>query len=115
MKKLLAIFAVVAIGAIVISVVFGKSIVLALSSPETKACVKMGDLCGQSGDKHALDQCVDGLQQARKVAGSPAVDKSLSCIQESNTCMAASGCVVGGVGVGAVKEMLKGFGNALSK
>lgn len=115
MKKLLYALAFVTVAVLGVSLVFGKKIVLALSSPETKACVKLGDLCGQGGDTHALDQCVDGLHQARKIAGSASVDKSLTCIQGADTCMAATGCMMGGVGVGAMKEMVKGFTDAVSK
>jgi hypothetical protein len=115
MKKLLYAVAFLTVAVLGVSLVFGKKIVLALSSPETKACAKLGDLCGQKGDAHALDQCVDGLHEARKIAGSKSVDKSLSCIQGSDTCMAATGCMMGGVGVGAMKEMVKGFADAVSK
>ncbi len=115
MKKLFTIVVVITVAALGLSLLFGKKIVLALSSPETKACAKMGDLCGQTGDKKSLDQCVDGLAQARKVAGTESVDKSTSCIQESKTCMAATGCMMGGVGVGAMKEIFKGFSSAVSK
>ena len=52
MKKLFTIVVLVTVAALGVSLLFGKKIVLALSSPETKACVKLGDLCGKGGDKH---------------------------------------------------------------
>lgn len=48
-------------------------------------------------------------------------EKLQSCVadlekaKESNSCAAVSGCMMGGVGMGAVGEMMKGFGSALSR
>ena len=39
----------------------------------------------------------------------------MACVQESTTCAAATGCMLGGVGVGALGEMMKGLGSALSR
>ncbi|HEY8078932.1 MAG TPA: hypothetical protein VIF62_32595, partial [Labilithrix sp.] len=62
-----------------------------------------------------FDQCVDEMKQLRKMSGDPAFERSQKCIDESNSCAAASGCMLGGVGVGTLGELMKGFGNAMSK
>ena len=51
----------------------------------------------------------------RKVAGDAAFEKSAKCIDESSSCAAAMGCLAGGVGMGAVGEMMKGFGTAVTR
>jgi hypothetical protein len=99
-----------------VALVFREEIALAFASREAKACVKIGKLCG--GGKGSLDQleaCEDGIGTARKLAGEKAVEKSLACIEETDTCVGASGCMVGGVGAGALIEFGKGVGNALGK
>lgn len=85
-------------------------------TPEGRACTKLEALCGDGG-KRSMDaeQCREGWSEARKLAGDAATDRSLSCVVDAKTCSAAAGCLAGGVGVGAVGEMLKGFGDALSR
>jgi hypothetical protein len=109
MKKLLIVLCLaVVVGVLVFSV---KK---AAASPERQACVHVGELCGNAADVEQLEKCADGFQKARKAAGDPAVERSLRCIEESKTCAAVAGCTVGGIGVGAMGEFLKGFGSALS-
>jgi hypothetical protein len=112
MKKLLV------VGLIGAAIVGGVVLVKAAParSPEGKACIKMSELCGAT-DKSSekLDQCIEGMESAKKVAGAPAVERSMKCVEESTTCMAATGCMMGGVGVGALGEFAKGFGTAISK
>lgn len=99
-----------------VALVFREDIALAFASRETKACAKVGKLCG--GGKGTLDDlktCEDGIETARKLTGEKAVEKSLSCIEETDTCLGATGCMVGGVGTGALIELGKGLGNALGK
>src|SRR5687767_5432228 len=80
-------------------------------TPEGKTCRKLADLCAVD-EKSAkkLETCVEDLERAKKMVGEPSVKRSMECVQESNSCMAASGCMMGGVGMGAVGEMMKGFG-----
>jgi hypothetical protein len=73
------------------------------------------ELCSTSEQKVDGAQCRSQLADARKVAGAGNVEKSERCLVEANTCAAASGCLSGGVGMGAMGEFLKGLGSALSK
>jgi len=113
MKKLLGVGLV---GALVVGLlVVAKGASPALTA-EGRTCVKLGELCGPTDkSQEKLDACIDGLEQAKKVSGVPAVERSMACVQESNTCAAASGCMMGGIGVGAVGELMKGVGSALSR
>jgi hypothetical protein len=79
------------------------------------ACARLADLCSTSDEKVDTDACVKKLGDARKMSGSNNVDRSELCLTEAKTCAAASGCLSGGVGVGAAGEFLKGLGAALSK
>ena len=113
MKKLLVVGLVglAVVGAIVVVKGAGPA-----ATPEGRTCIKMSDLCG-STDKSTekLDKCIEGMQSAKKIAGTAAVERSMKCVEESTSCMAATGCMMGGVGVGALGELAKGFGNAVSK
>lgn len=85
-------------------------------TPEGRACTKMASLCGtESKSLKDLETCADDLKSMRKMAGEPAFERSTKCIDEANSCAAVTGCLAGGVGVGALGEALKGFGTALSK
>jgi hypothetical protein len=86
-----------------------------LASPEHKACAKLHDLCGGDADAKSLAECTDSLERTRKLAGDAGWNRSMACIDESSSCAAATGCLMGGVGVGAMGEFMKGFGSALSK
>ena len=52
---------------------------------------------------------------ARKMAGPGNVERSEQCLADAKTCAAATGCMSGGVGMGAMGEFLKGLGGALSR
>ena len=108
MKKLL-----IVLGIAAVVVVLLVSVKKAAASPERQACVHVGELCGNGGDVDQLEKCADGFAKARKAAGDPAVERSLKCIEESKTCAAIAGCTLGGIGVGAMGEFMKGFGSAL--
>jgi len=104
------------IGAVVIAK--GAGAVGIAATPEGKACLKLADLCvvddrGKGAAK--LETCVEDFEKTKKLVGEAPVKRSMDCIAESNSCMAASGCMAGGVGMGAVGEMMKGFGSALSR
>ena len=113
MKKILGVGLVGAavIGAVVVAQGAGPA-----ATPEGKACIRVSDLCGVADRSTAsLESCVADLEKAKKLAGPASVDRSMKCIEESDTCAAVTGCVMGGVGVGAMGEMMKGFGSALSR
>ena len=115
MRKILAILVLIAIAGIAASVLLSKKGVFA--TPEKKACGRVNDLCASDSSvaKPDLDHCVEAMTGAKKVAGQKAVDQSVQCINEATTCGKAMGCVVGGVGVGTVKEVLKGVGDAVTR
>jgi hypothetical protein len=113
MVKKLVVIAVVG-AALVGGIVLAKGASVA-SSPEGKACTKMADLCGAEGNWKDLNECVDDMKKARKLAGDVPFERTAACIDESKSCAAAAGCWMGGVGVGAAGEMMKGFGTALTK
>ncbi len=111
MKKLLV---VALVGTAIVGVVVAAAGAKA-STPEAKMCIKMGELCATESGAKDFDQCVDGMKKLRKMGGDAAFERSQKCIDESNSCAAVSGCMMGGVGVGAMGELVKGFGNAMSK
>lgn len=115
-KKLLG--AVLAGGLVVGTVVVAKGASQArlAMTPEGRTCAKLAELCPRDA-KHAasLESCVQDLEDLRKVAGAPALERSMACIEESRSCTAAAGCLAGGAGVGVLGEMMKGFGSALSR
>jgi hypothetical protein len=108
-KKLLWLLGIVVVVGVV--AMAGRS----LASPERKACTKLHDLCGGEADAKSFNDCTDSLERTRKLAGDAGFNRSMACIDESSSCAAATGCLVGGVGVGAMGEFMKGFGSALSK
>jgi hypothetical protein len=104
------------IGAVVIAKGSTAAAVTAVvMTPEGKACARMAALCPtNTSDTTALQRCEDDMARARKVSGDANFERSAKCLDEATSCAAASGCLAGGVGVGAVGEALKGFGTALS-
>jgi len=79
------------------------------------ACARLADFCSTSREKVDVAECETKLADSRKLSGAGNVDRSETCIAEARTCAAATGCISGGVGVGAMGEFLKGVGSALSK
>jgi hypothetical protein len=114
-KKIVIVAVVLLLVVVGLGLVFGKKVLLAFASAETQACAKIGDLCGRDGSQRDLDACVNGLAQTRKAVGDEAVNKTLACIEDAETCVAASGCMVGGIGAGVVQELLKGIGDAVGR
>ena len=112
MKKLLL---VVLVGGAIVGVVVAASAGAKASTPEARMCIKMGEVCASEAGAKDFDQCVDGMKKLRKMSGDHSFERSQKCIEESTTCAAASGCMMGGVGVGALGELMKGFGTAMSK
>ncbi|HSO38081.1 MAG TPA: hypothetical protein VLT33_36385 [Labilithrix sp.] len=113
MKKILGVGLV---GAAVIGAVVIAKGASPAATPEGKACIRVSELCGVDDRSAAkLESCVADLEKAKKLAGPANVDRSVKCIEESNSCAAVTGCMMGGVGMGAMGEMMKGFGSALSR
>src|SRR5438128_3470991 len=112
MKKIIA---VALVGTLVVGGVVVASGASKAATPEGKMCVRLGELCATDPSAKDLDECIDGMKELRKMSGPSSFERSQKCIDESNSCAAASGCIMGGAGVGTLGEFLKGFGNALSK
>ncbi len=85
-----------------------------VATSDVTACARLADLCSTSDQKVDPASCQKQMADARKMAGSSNVDRSEQCMVDSRTCAAASGCLTGGVGMGAMGEYLKGLGGALS-
>jgi hypothetical protein len=112
MKKILA---TVLVGGVVVGgVVLARGASLA-ATPEGEVCLKVAELCSTDAKAKDLEECVDGMKKLRKMSGDASFERSRKCIDESKSCAAASGCMMGGVGVGALGEMMKGFGAAITK
>jgi hypothetical protein len=82
---------------------------------DTAACARLADLCSTSDQKVDATSCQKQLADARKMAGAGNVERSEQCLADAKTCALATGCLSGGVGMGAMGEFLKGLGGALSK
>src|SRR5262244_3140240 len=87
----------------------------ALASPQKKACVHLADVCSVTGDFKDLDKCVESFDKLEKMAGKEPTARSLRCIEESQTCTAAAGCMVGGAGMGVLGEFMKGVGSSMTR
>src|SRR5262245_51272418 len=77
---------------------------------DAATCKRVAELCTTSDQKVDASDCEKKLADARKMSGSSNVERSEKCVLEANTCAAASGCISGGVGMGAMGEFLKGLG-----
>ncbi len=82
---------------------------------DTAACAHLAELCSTSDQKVDTGECEKKLGDARKMSGAANVDRSEACLADAKTCAAASGCISGGIGMGAAGEYLKGLGQALSR
>jgi hypothetical protein len=87
----------------------------AATDDDEAACAHLADLCSTSSQKVDTSSCRAKLTDARKLSGPGNVARAEQCLAEAKTCAAASGCLSGGIGVGAAGEFLKGLGAALSK
>jgi hypothetical protein len=88
---------------------------VAPATSDAAACARLAELCSTSDGKIDVAACESKLGDSRKLTGPGNVDRSKSCVAEAKTCAAATGCMSGGIGMGAMGEFLKGFGSALSK
>jgi hypothetical protein len=104
------------VGALVVGgVALAKNASVA-ATPEGQACQDMQRLCStEEPSQKDLNECVDGMKKLRKLSGDASFERSRACLAESSSCAAAAGCMGGGVGMGAMGEMMKGFGSALSR
>jgi L-aminopeptidase/D-esterase-like protein len=94
----------------------GTAVAAAATPPASDhaACEHLADLCSTSQQKVDVPDCERQLADARKMSGPANVDHSLQCVTDAKSCASATGCISGGVGMGALGEFMKGFGSALS-
>ncbi|MBL9004884.1 MAG: hypothetical protein JNJ46_11605 [Myxococcales bacterium] len=87
-----------------------------LLSKEHRACSHLAQICEEGTEQQArIDSCEKELNDLRSSAGSEAVDRTITCIQEAKSCVSAAGCMVGGIGGGMLNEFIKGVQKALPK
>jgi hypothetical protein len=85
-------------------------------SAEYRACAHLAEVCEEGAErKDRIESCEKDLRDLRSSAGAEAVDRTLSCIQEAKSCVAAAGCMVGGIGGGMLNEFIKGVQKSLPK
>jgi hypothetical protein len=85
-------------------------------SAEYRACSHLADVCEEGAERQSrVESCEKELRDLRSSAGAEAVDRTLTCIQEAKTCVAAAGCMVGGIGGGILNEFIKGVQKSLPK
>jgi len=89
--------------------------IAAAPAGDRAACAHLAELCSTSDQKVDTASCEKQMVDARKMAGPGNVERSEQCLSDAKTCAAASGCLSGGVGMGAMGEFLKGLGGALSR
>jgi len=82
---------------------------------EATVCARLEALCSTTEKKVDASECEQQFADARKMSGEKNVERSEACVADAQTCAAATGCLAGGVGMGAVGEFLKGLGAAISK
>ena len=82
--------------------------------PEVAACSRVASLCADADARGSCDRAFGAILKA----GPEAAQGSARCVSEAQSCAAATGCLVGGVGgaaAGAAGEFLKGLGKSLEK
>jgi hypothetical protein len=85
------------------------------ATSDATACARLAELCSTSDKKVDVAECEKDFADGRKLSGAAGVDRSAACIADAKTCLAASGCVSGGMGMSALGEFLKGLGSAISR
>jgi hypothetical protein len=92
---------------------------LTLGRPETRACRHVADLCREDGGRSPssiADECERNLDQLKRQGGGEAYDKSLACLQGSQSCGEVMGCAAGGVLLGVengVNQFWKGLNRSV--
>ncbi len=105
----------VVIALVVLGVIGGGVAWAVTRTPERRLCIRMGDLCGVEGDLSDFDTCVQELEKLEKLVGEEPVESAAECVDKADSCVEATGCVVGaGVKAGPklMQEFLEGFQNA---
>jgi hypothetical protein len=110
MKKLVVFIVVVAL------IGFGGyQLYIRVLNPNQQVCSKLADLC--AGGEMNADQrksCMTGLDKLREVSGEDKSRKAGKCVLNSDSCIAAAGCMAG-AGLGAAAEFLTGMKRALQE
>lgn len=108
MKK--PVYAVVILGLLAVSGFFLYQ--RCVAPTETRACVRLGQLCDSDLSAEGLERCEALMERLTRAGGPKSLEKSVRCIMDSESCAAGLGCVVG-TGLGAFTEFFKGAANAV--
>jgi hypothetical protein len=104
MKKLIAIL-------VLLGVAYA-AYVFVLRTPEKRACGRVADLCGFSGNGAETQRCLETLDAIKSSNANVASDFA-TCTGKAESCAAALGCASGAaldMGTGFVKDFLSGLG-----
>ena len=64
-------------------------------APETRACLRLGELCGKKDDANACERTFADL---KKTAGDEALENTAACLAKAESCPAGLRCMAGLVG-----------------
>jgi hypothetical protein len=69
-----------------------------IADNSTRACGRMATLCGAKTGPRAEANCQHFFAKLESAGGKETIKRTNTCINESKTCTAALGCLVGGLG-----------------
>lgn len=104
MKKVLRLLVILAIVGLVGYVVVRAS----CGSVEASVCDRLAALCSGGDLPQAFDNCEEMVTKLRKAAGDETMDKLDDCLDASESCAPAMGCVAA-AGVSAAGGSMQGF------
>jgi len=109
MKKLLR----VVIAALVLGGLGFAGYYFLFGTPTKRTCRHLAELCGSSKRFGDLEQCEKIFATFERTSGAESVARARSCILESNSCVAAGGCMVR-IGLGAAGQLLDGLKRSIA-
>jgi hypothetical protein len=92
---------------------------LTIGRPPARACRHVADLCREDGGRSPssiADECERNLDELKRQGGAEAWDKSVACLQASQSCGEVMGCAAGGVMLGienGVNQFFKGLNRSV--
>ena len=79
---------------------------------EASVCDRLAELCSGGDLPEAFDNCEEMVTKLHDAAGDETMDKLDSCLDDSESCVAAVGCVAA-AGVSAAGGFMQGFQRGL--
>jgi len=79
-----------------------------LGANETRACMKLAELCGGKMSRSGLEECTKLFDKLRYAAGGEKTAAAMECILGSKSCIGGGGCGAG-AGLGTVGEFAGGI------